>query len=179
MAGNRINNRQIRLLQIAVKKAGLRSKNFDGRYRLLLGQYKQSNGRPVTSSVQLNSYQLEDLLAICESYGWQCPGKDANHFRKKAAASGKVASTAQQQAIEHLGRDLGWNEYDLGGMINRMTGGKSSSVVTLAPRQAYNIIEALKAILSRKAGKKYNKLNEIKDDFGRESTHVKETSQVE
>ena len=70
-----LNNSQIKLVQVAVRAAGLRGKGFDGRYRLLLGQYHQPNGQPVTSCKQLNNWQIDDLLAICESHGWRCPGK--------------------------------------------------------------------------------------------------------
>ncbi|MBW8017091.1 MAG: DUF1018 domain-containing protein [Planctomycetes bacterium] len=173
-----LNNRQIMMLQTALRKAGLRGKGGDGRYRMLLGQYKQSNGQPVTSCKQLNHYQFEDILAICESYGWQCPGKEADHFRKLAAARGNVASFGQQKAIEHLAGDLGWEEFQLAGMIKRMTNGKATSVAVLTPRQAYHTIEALKNMVSTKTGNKYNSLNEIRDDFGKEATdgQVKQTS---
>lgn len=174
-----LNNKQIQLIQIAVRKAGLRGKGFEGRYRMLLGQYKQSNSEPVTSCKQLNGWQLGDMLAICESHGWQCPGKDADHFRKVAAARENVASFGQQKAIEHLAGDLGWNEFQLDGMIRKMSNGKATSVVTLTPGQAYQMIEALKKMLSRETGKQYNNLNEIKDDFRMETKDGKETSQVE
>ncbi|MCK4958056.1 MAG: DUF1018 domain-containing protein [Planctomycetes bacterium] len=163
-----LNNQQIKLIQTAIRKAGLRGKGFDGRYRMLLAQYKQSGGSPVTSCKQLNGFQLVDLLAICESYGWQCPGKEPGHFRKKAAAQENTASYGQQEAIRHLAGDLGWNDLQLNGMVKKMTGGKVSAISVLTPGQAYKLIEALKAILSRSTGKQYSSLNEIKDDFRKE-----------
>ena len=39
-----------------------------------------------------------------------------------------------------------------------------SNVATLSPAQAYNVIEALKAIFSREEGKQYTNLQQIKED---------------
>ena len=167
------------MLQIAVRVAGLRGKDFDGRYRLILGHYRQKDRSNVTSCKQLNHWQFEDMLSICEAYGWRCPGKDPDHFRKLVASRGDVASFAQQQAIKHLKGDLGWDGFDLVGMLEKITGRKITSVVQLYPQEAGKVIEALKAILSRKTGTDYKNLNEIKDDFRRESQDGKETSQIE
>ena len=160
-----LNNQQIKLVQTAVRAAGIRTKEFDGRYRMLLSQYKQPNGRPVTSCKQLNNSQLEDLLAICESHGWQCPGKKADHFRSKVQNTDCYASYAQQSAIKHLAGDLGWNDRQLAGMLERLTNGKTNSLVCLAPQNAYAVIEALKAIIGRRNGKAYKDLTEIKQDY--------------
>ncbi|KPL21779.1 MAG: hypothetical protein AMJ75_09340 [Phycisphaerae bacterium SM1_79] len=159
-----LNNAQIKLVQTAVRSAGLRNGKADGRYRLLLGQYKQPNSKPVTSCKQLNNMQLDDLLAICESLGWCYPGKADNYFRFKVATNTHVASFAQQSAINHLAGDLGWNAEQLGGMLKRMTGGFVSNVAALSPAQAYKVIEALKAIIGREEGKQYSNLQQIKED---------------
>ncbi len=156
---------QIRLVQVAVKEAGLRSSRFEGRYRLLLGQYKQPNGEPVTSCKELNGMQLEDLLAICESYGWRMPGKEENYYRFKRSTVSSNASFAQQKAVKYLTGDLGWNESQLGGFLKRMTGGFVTNVVALSVGQAYVMIEALKAMLGRERGKEYKNLKEIQDDM--------------
>ena len=156
---------------MAVRAAGLRTKNADGRYRLLLGQYKQSGGQAVTSCKQLNNWQLEDLLAICEAHGWRCPGKEADHFRTKVAGcrfNGDVASYAQQSAIEKLAGDLGWSDLQLGGMVKRMTGGTKESVTTVTASQAYKLIEALKAMFSRETGKEFKTLRDIEKEVARD-----------
>lgn len=172
-----LNNNQIKLVQTAVRAAGFRGKGFEGRYRLLLGQYLQPSGSPVTSCKQLNNWQLEDLLAICESSGWRMPGKEANHFRFKVATDSSIASFAQQSAIRYLAKDLGLNDLQLAGMLKRMTSGFVDNVAALTPGQAYNIIECFKAILSRDAGKKYSNLKEIQDEM--EATDgCKQTCQV-
>jgi len=160
-----LNSSQIRLVQVAVRSAGLRSKSSEGRYRLLLGQYKQPDGRPVNSCKQLNNYQLDDLLAICEAHGWRMPGKTETFYRQNIIGSSNYASYAQREAIKHLAGDLGWQEHQLCGMIKRMTREKKTSIVLLSPAEAYNIIEALKIIIGRKQGKQYTNLKEIQKDM--------------
>jgi len=160
-----LNKQQIKLLQTAVRAAGLRGKNTDGRYRLLLGQYKRPNGRPATSCKHLNNSQLEDMLALCEAHGWQMPGKPADFFRSKIAVHYDVATFAQQSAIKNLAGDLGWNDNQLGGMLKRATNGEVTNVCSLTPKQAYKTIEALKAILGRTRGKHYSNLKQIQEDM--------------
>lgn len=151
---------------MAVRGAGLRSKKFEGRYRLLLSQYRQSNGRPVTSCKQLNNSQVEDLLAICESHGWRHPGKPADYYRQKRINSlDDFASYAQQEAIKKLAGDLGWSNEHLGNFIAKMLGSETSSVILLTPQQAYKAIEALKSILGRQTGKQYSSLKEVQKDM--------------
>lgn len=160
-----LNKSQIKLIQTAVRAAGLRSKMFDGRYRLLLSHYLQPNGSPATSCKQLNNTQLDDLLAICESHGWQMPGKADDFCRRKIVATYYIASFAQQAAIKYLARDLGWDDCQLGGFVKRMTRGEMDNIAGLDPRQAYAITEALKAMLGRQAGKKYANLQQIQDEL--------------
>jgi len=106
-----LNKDQIKLVQTAVRAAGLRTKYCEGRYRLLLGQYRQPGGSPVTSCKQLNNSQLEDLLAICEANGWRMPGKPDDFYRSKINNESDIASFAQQSAIRKLADDLSWNEF--------------------------------------------------------------------
>jgi hypothetical protein len=159
-----LNNSQIKLAQIACKQAGLRSAKFDGRYRMLLGNYLQGNSRKVTSCKQLNNMQLDDLLAICESHGWRQPGKPDDFYRRKIAEQGNYASFAQGQAIEHLARDLGWNDLQIAGFLKKMTAGEVSNKVMLKPAQAFKIIEALKAMFSREKGRQFSNLKQIQDE---------------
>lgn len=150
---------------MAVKEAGIRQSKADGRYRFLLSQYKQPSGCSVKSCKQLNNSQLEDILAICESHGWQMPGKPADYFRKKVESGTDSASFAQQEAIRYLAGDLGWDERNLAGFISKMTNERTLHVLSITPVEAWRIIEGLKAILSRKTGKKYNSLAQAKEDM--------------
>ena len=160
-----LTKQQIKLIQTAVRGAGLRSARAEGRYRLLLAQYRQPSGKPVTSCKQLNHGQLEDMLAICEAYGWRMPGKEEDYYRMKRARSESVASFAQQEAIKHLAGDLGWYDYQLEGFLKRMTGGFVTNVAGLNPAQAYDVIEALKSMFGRQVGKEYKNLKEVQQDM--------------
>lgn len=160
-----LNNNQIKLVQTAVRAAGLRDKTGDGRYRILLGNYKQSNGERVTSCPQLNNWQLDDLLAICESLGWQYPGQRRAYYRNRCKKQGNVASFAQQSAISYLAGDLGWNSNQISGMVKRQTADRIEHVQQLRADEAHGLIEALKNILSRETGKDYKNLTEVQQDM--------------
>lgn len=160
-----LNKQQIKLVQTAVRAAGLRHKKDDGRYRMLLLQYIQANGRKVTSCTQLNNHQLDDLLAICESLGWRYPGKAETFCRDRVVKQSHLASCAQTNAIRYLAGDLGWNDHQLAGMIDRMTSGYAYILDELTPRQGHNIIEALKSMLSRQTGKTYKTLKDVERDM--------------
>jgi len=160
-----LNNDQIKLVQVACKTAGIRNSGQDGRYRLLLSQYRQPSKSPVTSCRQLNNSQMEDLLAICEANGWRMPGKPENFYRQKVAKGTDYANFSMQSAIKYLAGDLGWNDAQLGGMLKRMTGGAVSDIAFLTPHEAYKIIEALKAMVGRKTGKQYKNLQEVREEM--------------
>ena len=160
-----LNNQQIKLLQTAVRAAGIRGKGFEGRYRMLLSQYRRPDGKPVTTCKDFNNSQLEDMLAICETHGWRMPGKAANHFQFLVGTRGEGASFAQQAAIQYLAGDLGLSEPELSKFLKRMTGGFVTNVVALRAGQAYKIIEALKAILSRHTGQEYDNLKDVQEDM--------------
>jgi hypothetical protein len=138
---------------------------MDGRYYFLLSQYRQPSKAPVTSCKQLNNSQTEDLLAICEANGWRMPGKPEDFYRQKVARQTDYANFSMQKAIKYLAGDLGWNDYQLGGMLKRMTNDKVDDAAYLTPREAYKVIEALKAMLERKIGKQFNNLKDIKEEM--------------
>lgn len=173
-----LNKKQIQLVQIAVRAAGLRGKGFEGRYRLLLGQYTQPDGSAVTSCKQLNNSQLDDILAICESLGFRVVGKDPNHYRLKVAKREDCASFAQQAAITNLAGDLGWNEHQLNGFVERMTTRQVHCVTNISPGQAWQIIEALKNMLSRETGRSFKNITEIKEEFTEAKDGKKQTRQI-
>lgn len=168
-------NDQIKLIQTAARAAGIRDGRQDGRYRFLLAQYKKSNGQIVASCKDLNNYQVDDFLAICESHGWRHPGLSETHYRDKVARSydGHYASDAQRRAIDYLAGDLGMGGEPLKHFILRMTRNKTDSVSQLTGRQAYNVIEALKAALSRKTGRAYDTLNDVSTYF-KDENHGRE-----
>ena len=161
-----LTKQQIKLIQTAVKAAGIRTKNADGRYYFLLAQYRDPAGRPVKTCKDLNNMQLTDLLAICESYGWRMPGKADDHYRRMASERFGRASYAQLAAINYLRGDLGWGPQQLEGFLQRMTmhTGRVRQAVQLTSHEAYKVIEALKAIVGRAAGKQYGNLRDVQSD---------------
>lgn len=162
-----MNKDQIKLIQTAARAAGIRDGKQDGRYRFLLAQYKKSNGQICVSCKDLNNYQVDDFLAICESQGWRHTGKSETHYRDKVARSydGSRASYAQQEAIRYLAGDLGFHPQAgntfLAKFLMRMTRDQVDCIERLSSRQAYNVIEALKAALGRRDGVTYQSLNDI------------------
>ena len=158
-------NDQIRCLQTALRAAGIRQPKDDRRYRLLLAQYKQPNGKPVTSCKQLNNMQMTDILAICEARGWRMPGKPSSYCRDKAARECDCASYAVQTAIQYLAGDMGWNDRNMAGFVFRITKARTDSVAGITPKEGFKIIEAFKAMIGRQAGKQYNNLTDIKKDM--------------
>jgi len=161
-----LNKEQIKLVQTAARAAGLRDGQQDGRYRLLLRNYRQYNGCQVNTCKQLNNRQLDDFLAICESMGWRHPDHSETHFRDRAAAADEDSvSYAQIQAIDYLCGDMGWTKIHLGNFINKMTKDRTGEPFCLSNREAYNLIEALKAILCRKDGAEYKSLGDITEQY--------------
>ena len=140
-----LNNSQIKLVHVAARGAGLR----DGRYRVLLSQYKQPSGRPVKSSKQLNGRQLDDFLAICESLGWRHPNKGETFYRDRVVKDVYNAGvgSAMIEAIKHLAGDLGMTDENLKKFVLRMTKGRTDVLAFAGQRTAWAIMEALKSML--------------------------------
>jgi hypothetical protein len=167
-----VTKEQIKLMQVAAKAAGLRTKGQDGRYYLILAQYKTKYGKMCSSCTELNNWQIDDFLAICESLGWRYPGKSETYCRERAAAAydADYASYAQRQAIDYLAGDLGMHGEPLKAFCLRMTRQRTDSILQLSPREAYVIIEALKAALCRQDGVRYESVADIHNYH----THLKE-----
>lgn len=161
---------QIKLIQTAVRAAGLRAPYADGRYRLLLARYKRSDGLPCQSCTELNNWQVDDLLAICEGLGWRHPGKAKDFYRTRARRQPDAhwATPAQVAAINHLAGDLGWTVENLNGMIRKQTRNRCECLTTLTRRDGYAMIEAMKVMLSRKDGKGYQTLADVEREYNHE-----------
>jgi len=139
----------------------------DSRYKLLLAQYRDGKGKQITSCKQLNYWQVEDVLAICEAYGWRMPGKSETFYRDKIAqrAEGNTATFGQQKAIRFLADDLGFTDLHLANFIKYMTRDEKSSVADLTRKEAWKITEAFTAMLRRNTGIQFKNLQEIRDYY--------------
>jgi hypothetical protein len=169
---------QKKLVQAAARAAGLRTGTQEGRYRLLLAQYRRSNGTIVHSCTQLTNRQIDDFLAICESMGWRHPGHGETYYRDRtAAADDDAVSFAQLRAIDYLAGDMGWNGAAIAKMVQRITRDRTDAAVSMSGREAYDLIEAMKAMLRRKDESAYQTLGDItrhyKDiQYGREAKQI-------
>ena len=172
------NNDQIKLIQTAARMAGLRNGKQDGRYRMVLAQYRDRNRRPVTSCKDMTNAQIDDFLAICEALGWRYPGKPETYCRDRIKIyDGDYASFAQREAIRHLAGDMGFlpiGNSCLEHFILRMTQRRTDAVETLTQKEAYNVIEAMKAMLMRNDKKKYTDCTDIKKHYTEVPEHGKE-----
>lgn len=130
---------QMILLQTARRQVP--SLREDGRWRLAL-----RNVARVESAKELTNRTLEDVLALLEELGFAAPGKRPDHYRRKVASRGQEVSDEQLYKMGALAHEAG---LDLDGFCRRMSGGRSDNPAELEPLEAYNVIEALKAIINR------------------------------
>ena len=173
------NNDQIKLIQTAARQAGLCNGKQRERYYLVLRQYRDRNRRPVTSCKDMTNAQIDDFLAICEAMGFRYPGKPETYCRDRIKAyDGDYASFAQIAAIKHIAGDMGLiagiGNDCLEHFILRMTRQRTDAVETLTQKEAYNIIEAMKAMLMRNDKNKYTDCQSIKQHYTEVNEHGKE-----
>ena len=168
-----LNKQQVILIQTAARAAGLRNGSQDGRYRMVLAQYRVKSCKDMTNA------QIDDFLAICEALGWRYPSKPETFCRDRIKAyDGDYASFAQREAIKHLAGDMGLSA-GIGGdclkqFILRMTKQRTDALELLNQKEAYNIISALKAILERNDERHYKNCSDIKTTYTEVPEHGKE-----
>ncbi len=131
--------KQLQLIHAAARQAGLN----DAQYRLLLRHVGH-----VASSKDLTQAAFGEVMAALEkTHG------HGHYWRQRQERRGSVADPRQLWLI----RDL-WARYDAGcadhalqlpGMVERMSAGRTRLLEQLAPREAWNLIEALKQIVAR------------------------------
>ncbi len=155
---------QVRSLQIAAKQVGLRSGKDDGRYKLLLMQYKQPTGKPCQSCKELNQTQYEDFMAICESMGFVHYSGDERHYRDKRESRGDGKSFAQMEAIKAMATDLGWDAAHLQEFCAKMGG---VPLTYLSGADAGKVIEALKAMLGRRDKTHYARVSDVAGEYAK------------
>lgn len=153
---------QIRSLQIAARQVGLRCGKDDGRYKLLLMQYKEPHGRGCQSCKELNQTQYEDFMAICESMGFVHFSGDKRHYRDKRDSRGDCKSFAQLEAIKAMASDLGWDSEHLQAFCVKM--GKAP-LTYLSGVDAGKIIEALKAMIGRRDNTHYTRVADVASEY--------------
>lgn len=130
---------QMILLQTARRQVP--SLREDARWRMVL-----RNVARVESSRELTNRSLEDVLALLEELGFRAPSKRPDHYRRKVASRGQTVSDEQLYKMGAMAHEAG---LDLDGFCRRMSAGRTDNPSELEPLEAYNVIEALKAIINR------------------------------
>lgn len=132
-------NPQIRLIKMAVRQLGIDDADYRTALRSIAG---------VDSCKDLTEVGFEDVLAWLESCGWRDKDRSATHWRDLQANRSRFASSRQLHAIYDLAQEM--DPPLLAGMVRRMSGNRVDQPSKLRPAEAYNLIEALKAMRSRK-----------------------------
>ena len=128
---------QIRVIQMAKRAVGL----TDPAYRTLL-----RNVADVESSKSLINAGVEDVLAVLEDLGFQSHPAGPNYWRRKVVRRGQCCNERMIWKIEALAAE---QRYQLPALCLRMSNRRTDQVGLLYPKEAYNLIEALKAIVDR------------------------------
>ncbi|HUO10075.1 MAG TPA: phage protein GemA/Gp16 family protein [Phycisphaerae bacterium] len=129
---------ELRLVHMACRQAGLE----DAAYRLIL-----RNAAGVESAKQLSQAGFEDVMAILEDSGFRHAGKPVDYWRSKVARRGSIAG---ERMVWKIMRLVGQGcHYQLPGLCKRVSGDRVERVDRLTPREAYNLIELLKAVNER------------------------------
>lgn len=131
-----LTDRQIALIHIAAKAVKL----DDAQYRLLL-----SNVAGVTSSDDLDQAGFEDVMAVLEDMGWP-PLKDQDYWRRKVSERGQSTGSRMAFKIRQLHEGL---PYPLEALCRRFSEGRTDKLEELKPREAWKLIEGLKAMRDR------------------------------
>ena len=133
----------------AIHQAKARAGLNDAQYRTVLASIAG-----VYSSKDLTNEQFEQAMATFEAYAEQrgkAIGQDPSYWRTKLQAGGsrmswKIAALYADYCELHPDDP---SRYQLSGLIERVSGGRTRKVEFLVPREQWALIEALKKILAR------------------------------
>jgi len=128
---------QLKLIHLAYRQAGLEEEHYRMVLRSVAG---------VASAKDLTQGGFEDCMAVFEDSGFRDQGKPESYWRDKVATRAAACGDRMARKIAELSAG---QPYDLAGMCKRFSGGRVACVEMLRPREAWNLIEALKAIQTR------------------------------
>ncbi len=128
--------KQVTLIHVAKSRIGL----TDPQYRMLL-----RNVAGVGSCKDLDQAGVEDVMAVMEDSGFQ-DKEGGTYWRDKVRRRGAECGERMRRKIEALAAD---QQYPLAAMVHRHSNKRTDRVEQLYPREAWNLIEALKAIVDR------------------------------
>jgi hypothetical protein len=133
---------QLKAIHMGVRAIGW----TDAQYRMLL-----LNVAGVESSKLLDQKGLEDVMAVLEDSGFDGHPGGSTYWRDKVRARSVVCGERMYHLIKRLAKDC---RYDLGALCLRFSGDGTDEPALLKPREAWNLIEALKAMNAREGDNK-------------------------
>jgi membrane peptidoglycan carboxypeptidase len=156
--------RQLQLLHIAARQVGLIEPGAggDARWRLLL-----ENVAGVTSAKDLDNVTFEDVMAVLEDFGFSNARQrhidrggfmgmsgsaghaQSTYWRDKVAARGRQANARFVHKIRELAAKC--PRYPLANLCMKFSNRRTEHPDKLTPREAWELIEMLKAAVVREA----------------------------
>jgi hypothetical protein len=130
---------QLRMLHSGVRKL----KWNDKQYRTVL-----LNVAGVNSSKLLDQAGFEDVMALLEDSGFDQHPAGSSYWRDKVRARSVVCGPRMYHLIKRLAKEC---RYDLGALCLRFSAGGTDEPALLKPREAWNLIEGMKAMNFREA----------------------------
>jgi hypothetical protein len=128
---------QIQIVQIARRQVGLN----DAQYRIVL-----ANVAGVKSTTELSNTAVEDVMDVLEGMGFVDSKHGAGYWGGKVGRRPFVANERMLRKIEALAAE---QKYPLPALVRRFSAKRTDRVEQLLPREAWNLIEGLKAIVER------------------------------
>jgi hypothetical protein len=115
----------------------------DARYRMLL-----RNAGDVESAADLDNRGVEDVMAILEDMGFDDHPGGERYWRDKVLRRRSACCERMAYKIHALATE---QRYELGALCLRFSDHRTDVVEQLLPREAWNLIEMLKAVVGREA----------------------------
>ena len=131
---------QIKLIQIARRQVGLE----ESAYRILL-----RNVANVDSCTKLGNRGVEDVMAVLEDMGFRQIDQPGDYWRQKVRQ--RESGECPERMVRLIFALAAETKYEASGMALRHSHGRTEIVEQLEYREAYEVIEALKAIKERDA----------------------------
>jgi Protein of unknown function (DUF1018) len=128
---------QIKLIHVAATQAGLSRED----YKTIL-----RNCGGVESCKQLDQAGYEDCMATIEDCGFRERDKPGDYWREKVRRRGHSAGSRQVYKIHELALR---SRYELAAMCKRFSADRVEEPEQLTPREAWKLIEMLKAANGR------------------------------
>lgn len=129
---------QIKTIKLGQKLCDLN----DAQYRTVL-----RNIGGVESCKDLSARGYEDVMAFLESIGFDGHSLGPTYWRDKVRRRGHGCPERMAHKIHAFAPDL---PYPLAALVRRLSGGRTDVVEELDAHEAYNLIEAAKAIVARR-----------------------------